>query len=37
MIKGEQWATADTPTVAAGCEDTYLIDYLFELNGYLII
>ena len=30
-------ATADTPAVAAGCDDTYLIDYLFELNGYLII
>ncbi|MBN63014.1 MAG: hypothetical protein CME20_16790 [Gemmatimonadetes bacterium] len=29
--------TADTPAVAAGCDDTYLIDYLFELNGYLII
>lgn len=28
---------ADTATVDVGCEDDYLIDYLFELNGYLII
>ncbi len=28
---------ADTSAVAAGCDDTYLIDYLFELNGYLVI
>ena len=28
---------SDIPTVDAGSEDTYLIDYLFELNGYLII
>ena len=23
--------------VEAGCSDAYLVDYLFELNGYLII
>ena len=30
-------STSETPSVAADCKDTYLIDYLFELNGYLII
>jgi hypothetical protein len=28
---------ADSSIVEAGCDDQYLIDYLFELNGYLII
>ena len=27
----------DTPIVAVDCDDEYLIDYLFEVNGYLII
>ena len=28
---------ADLSCVQAGCSDTYLVDYLFELNGYLIV
>lgn len=27
----------DISSIDAGCEDTYLADYLFELNGYLLI
>ena len=28
---------ADIPIVTADCNDESLIDYLFDLNGYLII
>ena len=30
-------SSTDTSTIDAGCDDEYLIDYLFELNGYLVI